>query len=187
LSIPHGLAAGWSSAPVGRPNCLSRPTRTCCGMRRATRWPTLAGYPLDPSLFRPQGHQTYRAIYGIVADAVQKLLSRLSTVVVRLTAITIAADRGARQRYCPLRRPIKRPLLRYCKSIHATPNCRPRGLRISGGSSAPTLDFRFAPELLGRYARRSVLDTVFRPDDDALQSFVGRRHGRGKLAAEPGP
>jgi class 3 adenylate cyclase len=49
------------------------------------------------------------------------------------------------------------------------------------------LDLRFARELLGHYARRSVLDTVFRLDDDALKASFGRRHGRGKLAAEPGP
>jgi integrase len=36
---------GWSSAPVGRPNCLSQSTRTCCATRRATPWPTLARIP----------------------------------------------------------------------------------------------------------------------------------------------
>jgi integrase len=43
-SIAPG-SIGWSSAPVGRPNCLSRSTRTCCAMRRATPWPTPARIP----------------------------------------------------------------------------------------------------------------------------------------------
>jgi integrase len=34
-----------SSAPVGRPNCLSRSMHICCGMRRATPWPTPARIP----------------------------------------------------------------------------------------------------------------------------------------------
>ena len=35
------------------------------------------------------------------------------------------------------------------------------------------MDFRFARELLGHYARRSVLDTLFRPDDDAVKASLG--------------
>jgi hypothetical protein len=62
----------------------------CGGLYPGQRW---QGYPLDPSLFRPQGHQAYGAIHRIVADAVQKLLSRLTTVVVGLTAITMAIER----------------------------------------------------------------------------------------------